>query len=183
MEVEPIRSEKDIKSIKRLLFNNKRDLFIFTLGINSGLRVGDLTRLKVSDFNGKKRGDTISLIEGKTGKTNTIIINKNIYNVFNQYMNENKLNDNDYVFRSRKAGYSLHTNSVKRMIKGWCKDINLEGNYGAHTLRKTFGYHQMKNGTGLELLMKRFNHSSPGITLRYIGITNDDIKDICMNNL
>ena len=183
MEVNPIKSEKDIKSIKKLLSSNKRDLFIFTLGINSGLRIGDLTKLKVSDFNEKGIGDTISLIEGKTGKTNFITINKNIYECFNAYMKTCQLNEDDFVFKSRKDGYSLHTNSVKRLIKSWCNQINLKGNYGAHTLRKTFGYHQMKNGTGIELLMKRFNHSSPGITLRYIGITSDDIKDICMNNL
>ncbi len=48
-------------------------------------------------------------------------------------------------------------------------------NIGTHSLRKTFGYHQIKRGTSITLLMKMFNHSSEAITLRYIGITQDDM--------
>jgi len=49
--VEPIRDEKDIKSIKSLLSDKPRDLLLFTMGINNGLRIGDLLRLKVKEMN------------------------------------------------------------------------------------------------------------------------------------
>jgi site-specific recombinase XerD len=49
-----------------------------------------------------------------------------------------------------------------------------------HTLRKTFGYHQMVMGGNdhrtLLLLQKMFGHSSAGQTLEYIGITRDEIE-------
>ena len=47
--VEPIREIKDIKRIKRNLKDKPRDLLLFTLGINNGLRIGDLLKLKVQD--------------------------------------------------------------------------------------------------------------------------------------
>ena len=52
---------------------------------------------------------------------------------------------------------------------------------GTHTLRKTFGYHAYQQGTDVTLLQKVFNHSAPSITLRYIGITQDDIDNVYLN--
>ncbi len=183
MKVEPIRNKKDIKTIKKLLSHNKRDLFLFTLGINSGIRVDDLVKLKVYQLLNKEIGDTINIIEGKTKKHNFIIINKNIYKAFKQYYKKNKLKNDDYIFKSRKKGFHLDSNSVHRIIKQWCKSINLKGNYGNHTLRKTWAYHHYQNGTPLPQLMKRLNHFSPAITLRYICIKDEDIQNICMLGL
>ena len=48
--VEPIRKIKDIKKIEKLLeTQNKRNLLLFTLGINCGLRISDILRLNVND--------------------------------------------------------------------------------------------------------------------------------------
>ncbi|WP_234288470.1 tyrosine-type recombinase/integrase [Listeria ivanovii] len=53
---------------------------------------------------------------------------------------------------------------------------------GTHSMRKTFGYHLYKNGVGLELIQLLSNHSSPKITLRYIGIEQED-KDQAVSSL
>lgn len=56
--------------------------------------------------------------------------------------------------------------------------------YGAHTLRKTFGYIQRTvYGVGFELLCERYNHSSPAITMRYLGIESKEVKGILMNEI
>jgi len=69
-----------------------------------------------------------------------------------------------------------------------CKKINstfkLTGNYGAHTLRKTFGYIQRVHyGVGFEIICKRYNHSSPSITMRYLGIEDREVHNILMNEI
>ena len=74
--------------------------------------------------------------------------------------------------------------TVNRMIKEWCKTINLEGNYGAHSLRKTFGYiRRTKFGVGFELICKRFNHSSPSVTMRYLGIEDKEVLEILTHEI
>jgi len=89
----------------------------------------------------------------------------------------------EYLFQSRKGGH-ITSQSVGRLVKTWCKAINLEGNYGAHTLRKTWGYHQRKNhGVGFEILCKRYNHSSPSITMGYLGIESKEVRDVLMNEI
>jgi integrase len=70
------------------------------------------------------------------------------------------------------------------MVKGWCKEINLKGNYGTHTLRKTFGYiHRTVFNTDIPTLMEMFNHSSQKQTLAYLGIQPSDIKDAYLKEI
>jgi len=65
--VQPIRSLKQIETIKKLLRQqNLRDYSLFTVGINSGLRISDLLKLVVSDvIDGNKVKDRIRLREKK----------------------------------------------------------------------------------------------------------------------
>ena len=70
------------------------------------------------------------------------------------------------------------------MVKKWVSEINLKGNYGAHSLRKTWGYIQRTTyGVGFEILCKRCNHSSPAITMRYLGIEDKEVQNILMNEV
>jgi integrase len=59
--VDPIRNEKDIKSIAKLLYDSPRDHLLFILGVNNGLRAGDLLKLKVKDLRYLKAGETLTI--------------------------------------------------------------------------------------------------------------------------
>jgi site-specific recombinase XerD len=62
-----------------------------------------------------------------------------------------------------------------QLINKWTSAIGLkDGNYGTHTLRKTFAYFLLKKGSDIMILMDLLNHSSPAVTLRYAGITQED---------
>ena len=181
--VDPIRSEKNIKKVKRLLKDNIRDLLLFTMGINNGLRISDLLKLKVGDVRDLNPGQTLKVKETKTGKMNILMINKSVHKVLIQYLDEVKPSDGDYLFQSRNGNNKpLTRETVHRMIKEWTK--SMKGNYGTHTLRKTFGYIQRtKYGVSFEVLCKRFGHSSPAITMRYLGIDDREVKSILLNEI
>jgi integrase len=183
--VDPIRKLKDVKAISRLLSDNPRNLLLFTIGVNNGLRVGDLLKLKVNDVANMKVGDTLVIQESKTKKNNILVVNKAAHKALKNYLNKVKPDIEDHLFASKKAkGSSLKIETVNRLVKEWCKAINLKSNYGAHTLRKTFGYIQRTvYGVGFEVLAKRFNHSSPAITMRYLGIEDKEVHDILMNEI
>lgn len=164
---------------------SKRDHLLFILGINTGLRAIDLLRLKVKDVKDRQVGETVYIIETKTGKQNSITINKPIQKAVELYLPERKGPNVDeeplfcnYYGSTPKP---LASNTVQKMVKAWTKAANLKGNYGTHTLRKTFGYQQrIKYGTGYELICKRFNHSSPDITMRYLGIQDSEVHAILL---
>ena len=182
--VDPIRDIKDIKAIKQLLSKEHRNLLIFTMGINNGLRIGDLLKLRVKDVKRLRPGQSIIIRKSKTGKDNVLMVNNSVYKTIRSYSEIVKPDDEDYLFASRKTQGPLTIQSVNALVKKWTQAINLQGNYGAHTLRKTFGYIQRTEyGVGFEVLAKRFNHSSPAVTMRYLGLTSKEVNDILMNDI
>lgn len=182
---EPIRSVEAIKNIKKLLKGRPRDLLLFTMGINTGLRVKDLLALKVKDIKELGPGDVIDIIETKRGKPNIIVINKEIYKVLWMYIRTEDLKDDDWLFRSERPPHGpLIIQSVQRLIKQWTREVGLKGRYGCHSLRKTWGYMQRtRYKVGWEMICKRYNHSNPDFTMRYLGITQQEIKGILMHNI
>ena len=184
IKVEPIRKLKDIRAIKQVLANKPRDYLLFVMGINNGLRAGDLLKLRVLDVGGLKSGQSTIIKEGKTGKENVLMVNKCIDKALQKYIKAYQPGAWDYLFASQKTKKPLTIQAVNALVKKWTRTINLKGNYGAHTLRKTFGYIQRtKDSVGIEILTKRFNHSSPSVTMRYLGITADEVNDILMNEI
>lgn len=101
-----------------------------------------------------------------------------------QYLDANEPEDEDYLFSSRKGKNPLTIQTVNSMVKKWTDEVGLKENYGAHTLRKTFGYIQRTQfGVGFEVLAKRFNHSSPAVTMRYLGIHDKEVDGILRNEI
>ena len=181
--VEPIRKIKDIKRIKRNLKDKPRDLLLFTLGINNGLRIGDLLKLKVKDVKDLQPGEGFTIKEQKTNKSNIVMINKEVRRTLAVYLDEIQPNDEDYLFKSRIGqNQPLNRSYVNSLVKKWTAD--LKGNYGTHSLRKTFGYVQRKVfGTSFEVICKRFNHSNPSITMRYLGIEDKEVNGCLLNEI
>jgi integrase len=183
-KVEPIKSLSDIRTIKKLLADNPRNLALFTLGINTNLRASDLVRITVGQVRGLKPMDEIEIRETKTKKPRRISINAACVEVIAAAINDaGDPDDDDPLFKGQR-GAGLTVPSVINLVKGWCKKINLQSNFGSHTLRKTFGYQQrVAFGVGLPELMVAFNHSSQRKTLDYLCIQPDEVKNIYSNEI
>ena len=184
ISVEPIRKIKDIKAISKLISGNPRDHLLFIMGINNGLRAGDLVKLRVKDVRYLKVSDTLTIKESKTGKDNILVINKTVYGALQNYLDTVQPDDDAFVFASRKGDSHIQSQAVSKLVKKWTREINLKGNYGSHTLRKTWGYVQRTvHGVGFEIICKRYNHSSPAITMRYLGIQDKEVHSVLMNEV
>jgi integrase len=180
IKVEPIREIRDIKSIKKLLADNPRNLCLFVLGINTNLRASDLLRITVGQVRHCRAGDEITLKEKKTGKQRRITLNKSAVTAIQDLLATSPMSDESPLFFSQR-GQVLIVPSVNRLVKSWCRAINLKGNFGSHTLRKTFGYHQrVQLNTSIPELMIMFNHSNQKQTLDYLCIQPDEIRDAYM---
>jgi integrase len=189
IRVDPIRDLKDIRLIKKILADRPRDLALFVLGINTNLRASDLLRIRVGDVRHLKPGEYFTLREKKTAKLRSITINKAVFEAIAGLLASLPVvNDSDYLFQSRKkksaSGGMLTVSYLNSLVKSWCKEINLRGNYGAHTLRKTFGYvHRTVFGTDIPTLMEMFNHSTQRQTLTYLGIQPREINDAYLKEI
>lgn len=176
-EVQSFRSKKEIDMMKRSL--NGRNLLMFTIGINTALRVSDLLTLKVSDV----QGDFIIVKESKTGKTKRTKINASIKQALRELLPIDAKSD-DWLFPSRVGSKSISRVQAYRILNEAAERSGVTINVGTHTMRKTFARFAYDAGTPLELIMKALNHSSQRETLRYIGIEAEDIDqlyiDICL---
>lgn len=184
--VEPIRDRAKIEAIKSYLKGrNTRDWLLFVLGINTGLRVSDLLNLKIKDVvdNRGKIRENIVIRERKTGKEKKFSINKNARKALGEFLKTSEgYNMAQPIFVSQKGSDSpLGRTQAWKILNNAAKAVGIADPIGTHTLRKTFGYHAYQQGTDLSLLQKIFNHSAPSITLRYVGITQDDIDNVYLN--
>ena len=206
--VQPIRDLKKIDTIKKLLKQrNLRDYCLFVLGINSGLRISDLLKLRIFDVSEKgKIKDRIRLREKKTNKFKDFPLSNSTKSALKEYLKTREYNENEPLFISRKRnraatvgvseskdrnavnsevsrgnkGFLLRQQAYK-IINDVAKAVGIKEKIGTHTLRKTFGYHAYNNGYDITLIQKLFNHSSPSVTLRYIGITQDEMDDVYLS--
>ena len=166
-----------------MLATKPRDLALFTLGINTNLRASDPMRIRVGQVRDLKPGDELEVKEKKTGKTRRITLNRAAVKAVQGMLKAEEYHSEDYLLKSRK-GPALMVPSVHRLVKGWCRAINLKGNYDSHTLRKPWGYHQQVTfGVGLPELMVAFNHSTRRQTLDYLCVQPEEIKCIYEDEL
>lgn len=202
---EPIKSTEDIARISAYLIEKKRyrDNMLFIVGINFGLRVSDLLQLRFCQLIDEDCTfkTTFPVLEKKTrhrvdedGKQTGRKVNKNRYITINDavmdavtlFLQNNPRKLDDYMFRSESnrgcnENKPMSRMSVDRMLKEVAQTLGIQAKVATHTLRKTFGYHQMvmsgNDPRKLLLLQKIFGHSSSVQTLDYIGITQEEIED------
>jgi len=186
--VQPLRSRADIARVKEVLKGkNLRDYVLFVLGIYTGLRISDLLKLRVKDVatrEGKKLlvRESLSLREMKTGKAKIIVLNKVARSALKQLLRAGGPDLEAPLFVSRKRGGEGRLQAIQRgqayhILNRAAREAGITERIGTHTLRKTFGYHNYRKGFDITKLQQIFNHSSPAVTLAYIGFTQDEIDE------
>ena len=186
--VQPIRSRKRIAQMKNLLRGQSRyrDLLLLVVGINTALRVSDLLKLRIGDFvdeDGEIR-DRFWLREEKRRKRQEVIVNDSIREALAEYLAAypGVGEDPDHVVffnsRSRDSSQPISRKQAWKLVAALCADVGLRGNFGTHSLRKTWGYHARMSGVDLALIMHKLNHNSLAYTKRYLGITDDELEAV-----
>ena len=170
-----------------------RNKMLFLIGINLGIRASDLCKLRYSFFmNNKmeffeKNKLQPKKTKTKTGKYVTLYFNPYVKKAILNYIEEYPIQDlQDYLFKSRNGGNPISEHTIWDVVSKAAIEVGIEKNIGSHSLRKTFGYWALHNAKDknkeLITLQNIFGHSSPAITSRYIGITDNEMSDV-FNNL
>jgi len=178
LAVEPLRTLAAVRSVKELLQDRPRDLLLFSLGINSALRAGDLLRVTVSGVRDAQCEERIEVREKRTGGTATVFLHRDVWHALRRYLEELSPPAPPaemYLFASQPGWTPLTVHRLDELVREWTASAGLRGAFGAHTLRKTFGYLQRTiYGVGFDVLAERFRHPSPQVTMRYLGLTAGD---------
>ena len=172
-KVEPLRTAEEIKNIREALMQTnypKRNLLLFNIGINTGLRISDVLNLRIEDVKGKT---TVKVREKKTSKVRKVYLDSLMVDIA-EYLEDKP--DTGYLFESRFKGKPISTVQAYRILAGAGEACGYDY-VGTHSCRKTFGFHYYKKTKDVATLMEIFNHDSQSITKKYIGIRDDEIKD------
>ncbi|MGN5653927.1 tyrosine-type recombinase/integrase [Bacillus sp. Brlt_9] len=177
-KMQPLRNKEQIEQMKSWLMMNKgyKYYMLFTLGINTGLRISDLLQLKVSDVRNKTY---ISIIIQKTNKELDLVLAPYIREELEKYVEGKE--DKEYLFTSR-VGVNKPISRVmaSMVIKEAADTLGLE-KVNTHTMRKTFGYWYYKQNRDVYFLMNLFGHQTQTQTLQYIGIELEEIAKTMQN--
>ena len=176
-DVQPIRSKEQLADMKWALKRHcsERDYILFVLGCDTGLRVGDLLRLKTKQILAlkTKKEKILKVKEGKTQKVRDIYIG----NCFDEVYEYAAVLQSEWLFPSRKGDKAISPTQAYRQLNKAADFAGVQ-NVGNHTLRKTFGYWFYKQTKDIAMLQGILNHSHPSITLRYIGITDEETHNV-----
>ena len=184
LSVEPIRRIEDIQAIKARLADRPRDLLLFSLGINNGLRAGDLLRICVNQVRHLEPGERASVRVKRTGDLALLTVPALAYQALQEHLRslDPPAPPGDmYLFAGQRGWTPLTTERLNAMVAEWTRAVGLEGHYGAETLRKTFGYIQRTRfGVDLAILSTRFGHASAAVTQRYLGLNGGLLEDVVL---
>lgn len=189
----PIKKESDAEAILRYLILKKKPMYsvAFQLGINLGLRGNELLDRKwedVLDQNGEFRivwdiedvSDGLNIDQKKTHKQRRIFLNNACKTILEEYRKVCK-NCSGYLFPSREGNMKpITVGMLDKVIKEAGKACDIPYRIGTHSMRQTWGYHQYNRmgctESALISLQHFFGHTSPIITMRYIGIFGEEEK-------
>lgn len=176
-EVQPIRGKKQIKDIANYLKGkNEKYYIMFLIGVQSGLRVSNVLKLTVRDIDSMS---SRKIREKKTSKTRFLYLNGRTEREIQKYIRNENMEESDFLIYSRKHDQygnckPITRTQANRVLREAGEVFHIE-NLGTHTMRKTFGYHYYKKTHDVASLMRIFNHTSQRLTLRYIGIEEEEI--------
>lgn len=156
----PIKDINTIDKIKELYKKKSmvRDLLLFELGINTGMLLNDLLKLKVKDVQNKYY---------LTNNTKTFPLNDNIRALIGQLILNKK--SSEYLFQTR-FGNKVDRSTVFNSFKDICRELALPDSISVASWRKTFAYHHYMKYKDLSYLQWLFNQTNIKMTLKFIDV-------------
>ena len=156
---------------------------LWKIGVNTALRISDLLSLTMDDVRALTTDQpALNIIEQKTGKPRRIVVNQTALEVMQRRSAEHPgdvwLFQSGAVNRDRRGPPKpVNRRSVSRVFEQVGQRVAPKVALGTHSMRKTRGYAMHKAGRSIESIAKVLNHSSPAVTMRYIGLVQQDIDE------
>ena len=181
-------SERQVKSLRKLVEGNELHELLLNLSVDLMLRGGDLLRLRVSDVlteSGTVKSE-VKVKQQKTKKTTlSIPLSKNSINVIKKYIVGRDLDD--FVFRSQFSHFTNKPLSIfqySRIVKKWMGEhLGLDdvSSFSTHSLRKTKSSVIYQKTQSVEIVRRLLGQSSVTATSAYLGIEDSDALEVARN--
>ena len=160
----------------------QRDLLLLELLYATGVRVGELVNIKVSDIDFGRRN---ILILGKGNKERYVTYGDYCNEALNLYLNDgyNRLNisKSEYLFLNKNGGV-LTERGVRYILDQIIKKTSINKKISPHMIRHSFATHLLNEGCDLITVQKLLGHESIKATQVYTHVTTDRLKEVYYNS-
>lgn len=156
----------------------KRNRLILEMLYATGVRVGELVNIKVSDINLNDKKITIL---GKGNKERIVYYNDVTSKYLKKYLSEARIklniNKSDYLFLNYRGG-KLTTRGIQDVLNKIITKTSLNKKISPHMLRHSFATHLLNEGCDLLSVQQLLGHSSLSATSIYTHVTTDRMKEV-----
>lgn len=173
----PYISFKDVQAILAACGNIKEKAII-SLIVSTGIRMGELAKLTLKDYNSMiNDGRNVLLIYGKGNKPRSIYFNDETIEYINEYINSTR-KDGVYLFTTRNGGI-LKNNHLNGTIRKVAKKAELPywENVTCHSLRAAAASIYSERGIPVAIIRDMLGHSSISTTSRYIKTNPKQVEE------
>lgn len=167
-----------LKACKKSTYTGFRDYVLIMLGIDCGLRAGELVSLSLKNFDFDIGIVKIEEDIAKNSKARIVPVSRKVLNLIQKLFTENKLNfGSDHLFMTA-YGQTMTTKGIVRQFGTIRKNAGLQGiKASCHVLRHTFAKFYVQNGGDAFTLQKLLGHSRMDIVRTYIQMNAVDIAE------
>ncbi|MBL7572639.1 tyrosine-type recombinase/integrase [Staphylococcus saccharolyticus] len=170
--VESIKSKIDIYRLYQVLKERSvRDYLFFKFAIHTGIRLTDLLNMTVKQLKSQKKGNIRTSWIVEYEPTIKVKIPDDLLQEMKDYIEELRLEDEDFTFRSTRTHQCLSRQQAYRIVHHAAERLDLQ-HVGLTTLRKTFAYHAFQSGISISIIQKYLGHRTIQETKKFIGLTN-----------
>lgn len=158
-----------------------RDAVILELFYSTGIRVGEIVQIKISDisFDYKR-----ILINGKGNKERYVLFGNKLTKLLKKYLIESRpklLNDNHDYLLVNNHGLQLTDRGIRYIIEKIIKQGNLKFNLSPHVLRHTFATHMLDSGADLKSVQELLGHENLDTTQIYTHVSNERLRTVYLS--
>ena len=173
--VQPVKETISDELIERLrdACLCKRDLAMVDLLYSTGIRVGELVRLNITDISFEERE---CIVFGKGDKERKVYFDAKAKLHLQDYLNERN-DDNPALFATLDAPYNrLKISGVEIRIRNLGRSINAERIH-PHKFRRTMATRAIDKGMPIEQVQKILGHSQIDTTMQYAMVNQSNVKN------
>lgn len=162
--------------VKRILnaARGKKAKLIMMLLYSSGLRVSELTKLKINDLNLNEK--TAIVRGGKGNKDRIVILSEQWINEIKEYLKNRKV-ESEYVFCD-KLGRPISVDSVQRLVRRARIKAGINKNVTPHSFRHSFATHLLEKGESIRKIQELLGHSNLSTTQIYTKVSTEELKKV-----
>jgi len=172
-KIPDVLSKDEVKQLINSIENKKSKLMVSLL-YACGMRVSELTNLKVANLNFNEKIGHIRQAKGK--KDRVFNIPEHLFKQLFKTAEKQQQANQEYLFSGPKG--NLSTRNIQKIVQKATLRAGIKKQVHPHTLRHSFATHLLENGTDIRLIQTLLGHASISTTELYTHISTEQIKNI-----